>query len=148
MPRPRSWPAPAPTWRRWNNASRRSKPRPPPRLPHRTPADPGRSAATGAATERLGVGRAVRRRLGQGEEECRAAARLGFRPDSTVTALQHLLADRQADAGAGVFLAAMAALENREQPRHEVRVDADAVIAHGKQPLPAVILGAYLHPRR
>src|SRR5262245_9677714 len=68
-------------------------------------------------------------------------AGLRFHPDAPAVALDDLLADRQADAGAGVLAAAVQALEHLEQPPGLARVNADAVIPHGELPVP-------VHPPR
>src|SRR5215813_9125486 len=63
-------------------------------------------------------------------------AGLRFHPDAPAVALDDLLADRQADAGAGVLAAGVQALEHLEQPAGLARVNADAVIPHGELPVP------------
>ena len=56
----------------------------------------------------------------------------GFDPDAAAVPFNHLLADRQADAGAFVFLTVVQALEDLEDLVVELRCDAYAVIAHGE----------------
>ncbi len=64
----------------------------------------------------------------QGEEEFRALSWLRFEPDATAVILDDLLARRQADAGARVFVPGVQALKEDEQFAALAGRDADAVI--------------------
>ena len=79
---------------------------------------------------------------GEREVEGRALAGLGLDPDAPAVALDDLLADRQADAGARVLVPAVQALEDDEDALEVLRVDADAVVAHREDPLAAVLRAA------
>src|SRR5258706_2354810 len=69
--------------------------------------------------------------LWQREPEGAAPARFGFDPDAAAVAVHHLLADRQADAGARVLALVVQALEHHEDALEVLHLDADAVVAHG-----------------
>ena len=73
-------------------------------------------------------------RMGDGEVEGRALAGLRLDPDPAAVALDDFLADRQADAGAGILVAGVQALEDQEDAFGVLRVDADAVVADGEEP--------------
>ena len=79
------------------------------------------------------------------EEERRPLAKLRFEPDAAAVALDHFLAQRQADAGARILLVRVQALEDDEDALGELRVDADAVVAHGKAPAELHLLGVDAH---
>ena len=63
------------------------------------------------------------------ESERRASAGVGFYPDAAAVALYYFLAERQADAGAGDFVAVQA-LEHVEDLPGVFSVHADAVVLH------------------
>src|SRR5687768_5634100 len=65
----------------------------------------------------------------QREAECRADARLGLDLDAPPVALDDLLADREADAGAVIVAAAVQPLEQDEDALEVFSRDADAVVA-------------------
>src|SRR5262249_51462177 len=69
------------------------------------------------------------------EKERRPLPRLPLDPDAAAVALHDPLADRQADARAGVLGAAVQPLEDEKDPLAVLRLDADAVIPHGEEPL-------------
>src|SRR5690349_20801745 len=62
--------------------------------------------------------------------ECAALVRLGLDPDATAVALDYLLADRKADAGAGILALVVQPLEHHEDAFKVLRLDADAVVGH------------------
>src|SRR6185503_4538874 len=70
----------------------------------------------------------------QGEKKRRAPARLRFHPDPAAMAFDDFLADRQADAGAGIFLAAVQPLEDQEDALKILRSDANPIIPHAEFP--------------
>jgi hypothetical protein len=70
--------------------------------------------------------RSVGRKEREGEA-CALSGR-GVHPDPSAVPLDDLLADGEADAGAGVLLARVQALEDDEDALGESRVDADAVV--------------------
>jgi hypothetical protein len=59
-------------------------------------------------------------------------SRFRLHPHAATVPLHDLLADCQANARAGIFLTAMQALENNEDPVKILLVDANAVIAHAE----------------
>src|SRR5882672_10274277 len=63
--------------------------------------------------------------------EAAALARRRFEPDAAAVAVDHLLADGEADAGAGVPALVVQALEHHEDALEILRLDADAVVLHG-----------------
>src|SRR5438874_8229547 len=65
-----------------------------------------------------------------------------FDPDAPPVALDHLLADGKADAGAGVLTHGMQPLEQHEDALEVLRLDADAVVGDRDTPL-----GVFLHRR-
>src|SRR3990172_2597332 len=71
----------------------------------------------------------------EGEQEARARARPGLDPDPAAMALDDLLADGEADAGARVLGARVQPPEDDEDPFPVLRVDADPVVAHREEPL-------------
>ena len=72
-----------------------------------------------------------RNRLGgKGKVEARALAGLRGHPDPAGVVVQNLLTDRQADAVAGILLAAVKPLEHHENAIPVLRVDSDAVVLH------------------
>src|ERR1035437_1695493 len=72
--------------------------------------------------------------LGEREVKRRAPGRLGFDPDSAPMALDNLLADGQPDAGAGIGLARVQALEDLENAFKILRINADAIVPHPEDP--------------
>ena len=64
----------------------------------------------------------------------RALARLRFNPDPPTMPFHDLLADRQADAGSGIFCSRVKSLENDKNPIRILWIDPDAVVMNGKQP--------------
>src|SRR3954470_4719921 len=76
---------------------------------------------------------------GQREDEGRALAELGLHGHQSTVVLDDLLADREADAGAGA-LAAVQTLEDDEDTRVVARIDPDAVVAHGEAPYALQVL--------
>src|SRR5919106_1124266 len=60
---------------------------------------------------------------------------LGLHPDPPTMALDDFLGDRQTDAGAGILVSAMQALEDQEDPLGKLRLDADAVVPHPQEPI-------------
>src|SRR6266568_2722364 len=74
----------------------------------------------------------------EGELERGARAGLGLDPDPPAVALDDLLADGEADAGAGVLGAGVQPLEDDEDPVHVLRIDADPIVPDGEQPFLAV----------
>ena len=98
-----------------------------------------------SSTSRISTGRPNALVHGRHAVSCRAAAGsvkrnvvpspgLGLDPDAPAVALDDLLADRQADAGARVLVAAVQPLEDDEDPLDVLRLDADAVVAHREEP--------------
>src|SRR5690625_2289822 len=86
--------------------------------------------------------------LGQGEIKHRALPQFRFGPDPATVVLHHFLANGQTNASAGVVIPTVGALENGEQAGGELWINADAIIAHGKEPLIAGATDCNLHPRR
>src|SRR5206468_7185881 len=66
---------------------------------------------------------------------------LRFGPDAAALAFDDLLADSQDDAGSRVFLLDVQALEDDEDPRGVLGIEADAVVADGEDPLVAFAPG-------
>jgi hypothetical protein len=64
--------------------------------------------------------------------KCRTLAQLRLNPDSSAVALDNFFAHRQADAGARVRVARVQALEDHEDSIRVLRIDTNAVVAHGK----------------
>src|SRR6266496_415664 len=84
----------------------------------------------------------------EGEVELRPGAGLGLDPDPPAVTLDDLLADGEADAGAGVLGASVQPLEDDEDPVQILRVDADPVVAHLEAPLLAMGDGGDVDRRR
>src|SRR5947207_15639874 len=76
--------------------------------------------------------------LRQSEVERRAFAERGFHPDAAFVAGYDLAADRQAHAVAGRLVARLEHAEDAEDLLRVLRLDADAVVLHGDQPLAAL----------
>src|SRR5205807_8954079 len=87
-------------------------------------------------------------RLGNGKTKSTPLAWSRFYPDAAAVALDNALAERQTDAGAGVFVARVQALKKHEDALKVFRCDADAVVPDGEQPLVVLLLGANLQLRR
>ena len=68
------------------------------------------------------------------EEKRRAFAELRFHPHRAAGLLDDPAADGQPDPGAGIFVARVEALEDGEDAMEILRLDADAVVANGKDP--------------
>src|SRR5688572_10053507 len=83
----------------------------------------------------------------QREAEGRARAGPRLDPDAPAVALDHLLADGEADAGAGILAHRVQALEDLEDALEEFRLYADAVVFHGNLPGDAVIPDPYVDAR-
>src|SRR5205085_4428226 len=66
--------------------------------------------------------------FGQREDERASFAELRFDADMAAVALDYLLDDRQADAGARVLALVVQALEHHEDALEVLRLDADAVV--------------------
>src|ERR1044071_2564595 len=79
--------------------------------------------------------------------ELAALARGRRHPDRSAMALDDLLADREADAGAGVFPHRVQPLEDHEDALEVLRLDADAVVGDGDLPRIALVLGADVDAR-
>src|SRR5258706_1488794 len=84
---------------------------------------------------------------GNCEIEDAAPTGLGFDPDAALMVLDHLLANGQADAGAGISSFRMQSLEHIEDLLAMSRLDPNAVVAHREHPLVAVALGRDMHAR-
>src|SRR5579862_9214325 len=67
-----------------------------------------------------------------GEEKGCSLSRFGFDPDSSPVALDHPLADREADARSAVFLIAMESLENTKDFLLISWIDTDPVVLDRK----------------
>src|SRR4029077_16278424 len=72
---------------------------------------------------------------GQCEAKRRAFACFRLHPDAPAVALDDLLADRQAHAGAAILFASVQPLEDNEDAVVVLRVNPDAVVAHREDPL-------------
>src|SRR5688572_10729748 len=66
--------------------------------------------------------------------KARANARARLDPDASAVALDHLLADRQPDAGSRVLALVVQPLEHHEDALEVLRLDADAVVARREFP--------------
>src|SRR3954466_6358658 len=66
--------------------------------------------------------------------ECAALAGPRLDPDAAAVALDHLLADGEANARPRILALVMQALENHEDPLEVRRFDADAVVGHHDLP--------------
>jgi len=84
---------------------------------------------------------------GNGEAERGPLAGLRFHPDAAAVPLHDLFAKSQADARAGVLFPIVQALEDDEDALAKLRVDADAVVAHGEGPVRAGRLRPDLYQR-
>src|SRR5439155_15529307 len=82
----------------------------------------------------------------QGELEGRPPAGRRLRPDPAAVPLDDLLADGQPDAGAGVLIARVQALEDDEDALEVPGLDADAVVPDHEQPLRVLGLDADVDP--
>ena len=77
-----------------------------------------------------------------------ALAGLRFHPDSPAVAIHDSLADRQADARARVLRAGVQAFEDQKDAIQRLGGNADAVVAHGEQPMVFVPRGVHVDLRR
>src|SRR5947209_2114816 len=84
----------------------------------------------------------------EGEVKAAPPARFRFGPDAPAVALDHLFADGQPDARTRVLLAVVQALEDQENALGVLRLDADAVVAHPKEPVTVLAAGADVDPGR
>src|SRR3954451_11246905 len=66
--------------------------------------------------------------------ECAALAGLGLDPDAAAVALDHLLADGEANARSRVLALVMQALEHHEDALEVRRFDANAIVGHDYLP--------------
>src|ERR1035438_9343213 len=82
------------------------------------------------------------------EQKCRSMSGFGFHPDLASMALYNLLADSEPDAGAGKLFGTVQALEQRENAVGVLRLDADAVVPHRKDPVVAFQDCGNVHPGR
>src|SRR5271163_3196481 len=85
---------------------------------------------------------------GQAEEKCGPAAGTGLEPDVSSQTLHDLLAQGQADSCAGILFAGVQALKNLKYLFGIFRVDADAVVFHGKCPYASVFPRGHVNLRR
>jgi len=69
-------------------------------------------------------------------------------PDAPAVLLNNLFADGEANARTGILAAGMQTLKDLKKPPGLGRVDADAVIAHGKPPVMILLLGRDVNTRR
>src|SRR5271166_4169158 len=69
-----------------------------------------------------------------GEMEGGTCSRFRLHPHAATVPLYNLFADRQANARTGIFLTAMQALEDNENPFEILRGNANAVIAYAELP--------------
>jgi hypothetical protein len=72
--------------------------------------------------------------LRQGEVECRALADGRFNPNPSAVALDNALADSQADAAAGICVAAMQTLEDEKHALEILRRNTDAIVTDAEEP--------------
>src|SRR5262249_42616405 len=113
-------------------------------------ASAGLSSTSRISTGLLGAsaGMVVRPFVREGEAERAALAGLRFDPNTAAMTFHDLLANGQADARAGVLRPGVQALEDEKNPLGMLWGDADAVIADGEDPLPALGPGADVNARR
>src|SRR6185503_5446764 len=97
----------------WSGARRRGCPRP-----------------AGSRSARFSRPSALSPSFRQREIEARAIAWTRLHPDAPAMALDHLLADGEADAGARILALVEQPLEHHEDALEILRLDADAVIPH------------------
>src|SRR5205085_7031533 len=88
--------------------------------------------------------RGVPRREGELKRGARADA--GLRPDPAAMAFDGLLADGQADPGAGILCGRVRALEDVEDALGVGGIHADAVVAHAEEPVCPFSLGRDGYP--
>src|SRR5438128_2303452 len=81
------------------------------------------------------------------EKEARALAGSRFDPNPPAVPLDDALADRQAHSGAGILLTGMQPLEDLKNPAEMLRVNANPIIAHRKDPFSVPLLRANVNPR-
>src|SRR5258708_32453981 len=85
---------------------------------------------------------------GKGAIKGRPLPRNGFYPYAAAVPLHDSLADGQADAGAGIFLARVQTLKNIEDAVEVFRGDSQPCIAHGENPLRGLTPRADVNARR
>ena len=68
-------------------------------------------------------------------------SRFGFYPDSSAVSLNNFLAQRQANARSGIFLAGVQPLENHKYTLGILRLDANAVVFYDELPSMACMAG-------
>ena len=77
-----------------------------------------------------------------------ANAQLRLDPDAPAMALDDLLADGKADAGARVLAHGMQPLKQHEDALEVLRLDADAVVGHRDAPFARLLGGAHVDARQ
>src|SRR5690242_16860233 len=83
----------------------------------------------------------------EGEEERASLSRPAVDPDAPAVPVDDLLADRQPDAGAGIFVAIVQALEHEEDALAVLRIEPDAVVRDAERPRAAVLARRDVHAR-
>src|SRR5918999_4712864 len=78
--------------------------------------------------------------------KARALAEARLDPDAPAVALDHLLADREADARSGVLALVVQTLEHHEDALEILRLDADAVVSNFKGPGGGSLGDPYMYP--
>src|SRR5688572_22304806 len=89
---------------------------------------------------------ACSRPVGDGDMEGRAAPESGLGPDLSTNLSRNPLADRQSDAGAGTSRGASP--EELEHSLEVLRIDADAIVAHGDDPGFRFTASGHMNPWR
>src|SRR5664279_342432 len=109
---------------------------------------PGLSSTSKTVMNDLGLLTVIAARgCRQREVERRAFTRLRLDGDDAAVALDDLLADSEADAGAGEFVAFVQTLEHPKDALEVARIDADAVVADREGPaVVAVARGRNVDP--
>ena len=69
-------------------------------------------------------------------------------PDAPAVTLHDLLADGQADACAGILFSGVQALEDDKDALGILGIDADAVVADGKDPFTSLLFSRDMNPGR
>src|ERR1022692_1043506 len=82
------------------------------------------------------------------EEKCRSMSGCGLHPDLASVALHNFLADGEPDASAGKLFGTVQALEEDENALGVLRLDANAVITHRKDPAVSFPDCGNVHPGR
>src|ERR671914_1966302 len=78
--------------------------------------------------------------------KARAFAEARLDPDAPAVALDHLLADREADARSGILALVVQTLEHHEDALEILRLDADAVVSHLKGPFERGLGDPHMYP--